>query len=313
MGVTMNILPAKKREAMRKGFFIRSTVVVLFFCCILVVSAQSLYEVTAPKTLNIRNSPNIKSRIIGKLYHGDIVEVEKFVGGWAAFNYKDKTAYVSSRYLREKVTEQPVVVESEPEPLTMAVDSSMTNEIYEESSLLDIEMLNSTVDTDDSSSNSFKSWKFQFGAEVLAGYSNFHWNDGSPKSGLGFGGGAYLDLIAPKFYYASAYLGYNRKGSGAYPMDYITAKLYPLGFRYPISKSISLHAKVGGYVGYSFSDIEYHDSKLDYGLIGAIGAEYGRFGISVSYEHGIPNVSESDVRLHNRNIFLTISYQLLTF
>lgn len=287
----------------------------------MVVYAQSLYEVTAPKTLNIRNSPTVKSRIIGKLHNGDVVEVENFVGNWAAFNYKDKLAYVSSRYLREKKVEQAAIVENKNETILVAVEPSInTSDNGEDSSQFDNEVQNRTARTGKSpfsSFFSFKNWNFQVGGEVLAGYSNFYWDEGSPKSGLGFGGGVFLDANSPSFYFGSISVGYNRKGSGAYPLSYLSAKIYPLGFKYAIIPEIQLYAKLGMYFSLGFSHItdKYGEESadFDYGIVGSIGARYKQFGFGISYEHGCTPVIDSDVDLYNRNIFLTFSYYFLTF
>lgn len=277
-----------------------------------------VYEVIAPKTVNIRNSPTVKSRIIGKLHNGDVVEVEKFVGSWAAFNYKDKLAYVSSRYLREKKVEQPEIVEDEHNPILVATDSNMTTNVHrEDSSLFDDDGQNRTTKTGKSSFFSFKNWNFQFGAEALAGYSNFYWDEGSPKSSFGFGGGGFLDANSPSLYFGSLYVGYNRKGSGAYPLSYLSAKIYPLGLKYAVTPEIQLYAKLGMNFSLGFSHItdKYGEESadFDYGIVGSIGARYKQFGFGISYEHGCTPVIDSDVDLYNRNIFLTFSYYYLTF
>lgn len=293
-------------------------VLLLCFLHVVPIWSQMVYEVIAPKTVNIRNSPTVKSRIIGKLHNGDVVEVEKFVGSWAAFNYKDKLAYVSSRYLREKKVEQPEIVEDEHNPILVATDSNMTTNVHrEDSSLFDDDGQNRTTKTGKSSFFSFKNWNFQFGAEALAGYSNFYWDEGSPKSSFGFGGGGFLDANSPSLYFGSLYVGYNRKGSGAYPLSYLSAKIYPLGLKYAVTPEIQLYAKLGMNISLGFSHItdKYGEESadFDFGIVGSIGARYKQFGFGISYEHGCTPVIDSDVDLYNRNIFLTFSYYYLTF
>lgn len=49
--------------------------------------------------LNIRNRPNIRGEIIGKLNNGDIINIIEFENGWYRINYKDITGYVNSKYI----------------------------------------------------------------------------------------------------------------------------------------------------------------------------------------------------------------------
>lgn len=159
-------------------------------------------------------------------------------------------------------------------------------------------------------------------AEAIGGYSNFMWSDGSPVAGLGFGGGVigqlHLNEIghSPDGYFAELGINYIRKGSGAYPIDYVNAKVLPLGYSFnQLFGDFSLFFKAGGYVAYPFSDLKTNkqsfNTNLDYGAIGCVGVSYDRFAVSVSYEHGFADVSNANVNLKNQNIFLTISYRIL--
>lgn len=158
-------------------------------------------------------------------------------------------------------------------------------------------------------------------AEAIGGYSNFMWSDGSPVAGLGFGAGVTGQLhlnevdYAPDGYFAELGINYIRKGSGAYPIDYVNAKVLPLGYTFNhLFGDFSLFVKAGGYVAYPFSKIktksQSFDTNLDYGAIGSIGVSYERFAVSASYEHGFADVSKAHISLKNQNIFLTISYRL---
>lgn len=158
-------------------------------------------------------------------------------------------------------------------------------------------------------------------AEAIGGYSNFMWSDGSPVAGLGFGAGVTGQLhlnevdYAPDGYFAELGINYIRKGSGAYPIDYVNAKVLPLGYTFNhLFGDFSLFVKAGGYVAYPFSKIktksQSFDTNLDYGAIGSIGVSYERFAVSASYEHGFGDVSNAHTSLKNQNIFLTISYRI---
>lgn len=158
-------------------------------------------------------------------------------------------------------------------------------------------------------------------ADVFGGFSNFMWNDGSPVAGLGFGAGITGQFhlnetdYAPEGYFAELGINYARKGSGAYPIDYVNANVMPLGYSFNhLFGDFSLFVKAGGYVAYPFSDLKTRqksfDTNLDYGAIGSVGVSYEKFSVSVSYEHGFADVSNANVSLKNQNIFLTISYRI---
>lgn len=158
-------------------------------------------------------------------------------------------------------------------------------------------------------------------ADVFGGYSNFMWDGGSPVSGIGFGAGVTGQLYfnernyAPEGYFAQIGINYARKGSGAYPINYVNAKVLPLGYSFcDLIDDCALFVKAGGYVALPFSKIETQKSSystnLDYGAIASIGISYDKFSVAVSYEHGFANVSNANVSLKNQSIFLILSYRL---
>lgn len=156
--------------------------------------------------------------------------------------------------------------------------------------------------------------------ELFGGYSNFLWNDGKSKPGIGFGasvtGQLYLEHIdiIPEGYYAELGLGYTRRGSGAYPIDYAQIKLSPLNYAYLLNGDFAIIGKLGGYAAFPLSKIKTDtntiDTKFDYGVIVGVGAAYDKYGVMVSYERGLNNVSKSDVSLKNHCVFLTLSYKI---
>lgn len=158
-------------------------------------------------------------------------------------------------------------------------------------------------------------------ADVFGGYSNFMWDDGTPVAGLGFGAGLtgkfHLNEVdySPDGYFAELGVNYKRKGSGAYPIDYVNAQLLPLAYSFNhLFGEFSLFIKAGGYVAYPFSKIKTNsqsfDTNLDYGAMGCVGVSYEKLSVSVSYEHGFADVCDAKVSLKNQNIFLTLSYRL---
>ena len=167
--------------------------------------------------------------------------------------------------------------------------------------------------------------QMNFIIDAFGGYSNFRCDDVSPKAGIGFGGdiGLQCDYSRigsklPKGLYLEVDLGYACRGSGAYPIHYADAKLFPIGYKHPISPSMSIVGRVGGYVAYPFSEIKTsrksYSTNLDFGFSAGFGIEWKQFSFLATYEHGFADVKEGgNVKLYNQGAFLTVSYKLSTF
>ncbi len=50
-------------------------------------------------TLNLREAPHTKAKIIGKLYNGDVVQVLRRYPGWYFVDYNGQPGYVSAQYV----------------------------------------------------------------------------------------------------------------------------------------------------------------------------------------------------------------------
>ena len=50
--------------------------------------------------------------------------------------------------------------------------------------------------------------------------------------------------------------------------------------------------------------------KFDTGLIGMLSADIAKFSVSVGYEMGLKNFSQTDVKTKNRNAFATVGYRI---
>ncbi len=158
-----------------------------------------------------------------------------------------------------------------------------------------------------------------FFVDVFGGYSNFSWNDGSPVAGFGFGSniGMQVDWLRIREWNrmcCELALGYSCRGSGAYPIHYVGTRLFPLSYKHSLSSDIKVVGKTGMYLALPLSRIETSqktfDCNIDLGLSVALGIEYRRFGFSVLYEHGFPDVIDENVELHNRCAFLSFSYRI---
>lgn len=72
----------------------------LFMAFAISAVGQEKYEVVSVLKLNVRSRPTTKSSIIGKLSRQDTIDVYSIVNSWAKINFKNRTAYVSSKYLK---------------------------------------------------------------------------------------------------------------------------------------------------------------------------------------------------------------------
>lgn len=270
------------------------------------VIGQEKYEVISTSRLNVRNKPTTNSSIIGSLNPHEQIDVYSIIDSWAKISYRSRMAYVSSKYIRKiEIKENiPIVTEYQEEsnPITSEPEETETPKtIYNESTK------NDYIGID-------------FVPSIYGGFTNFVSNNVSPKGNIGFGIDFAFQFIAnqpisfiPKDYYMEASLGYSLKGSGAFPLHYITMKLSPIGYRYMLS-DFMLWGKIGAYTGYTFSTIETQshsfDTNIDIGILCEIGVEYERIGVGFSYERGLTNVCNSKLKLNNQCVFLNLSYRL---
>ena len=281
----------------------------MFFLCVTnLTKAQEKYEVISSSNLNVRSSPTSKSKIVGSLKQHETIDVYSFTGTWAKISYKDKNAYVHSKFIRKiKSQDDSIIIVDTPNELSDSVIVERKDDVVEKP-ILDKTYLNANRIGID------------FLATVYGGFSNFVSDHASPKGTFGFGIDAGLKFMAndvlcfiPKNYFMEASLGYSMRGNRAFPMHYIMMKLSPVGYRYKIDE-LYLSAKIGAYVGYTFSTIETDlhtfDSNVDVGILSSLSVEYEGISLGVSYERGFMNVCDSNLKLKNQCIFLNLSYTI---
>lgn len=300
-----------KIHSMQKGekvsvLNVRVFILLLFMCLACKMMGQEKYEVISTSRLNVRNKPTTNSLVVGTLNPDEQIEVFSIMDSWAKISYKGRIAYVSSKYIRKiEIKEDiPVVAENQEEssPITNAPEETNIPE---------------------TTFNEFAKARnigIDFVPSICGGFINFVSDYASPKGNVGFGVDFAFQFIAnqtisfiPKDYYMEASLGYSLRGSGAFPLHYITIKLSPIGYRCKIS-DFMLWGKIGVYAGYTFSTMETYsytfDTNVDIGILCAIGVEYKRFGLGSSYERGITNVCNSNLKLKNQCVFLNLSCRL---
>ena len=265
--------------------------------------------------LNVRNKPSTQALVVGVLKQGETISVSEIVNGWATLTYNGKTRYVSATYL-EQVKETKVVQEK-PKEVNLPNPTESVEPKVTPSPIQEPTKTKKRHKERESSSDGH----LNLIVDIFGGYSNFRCERVSPKSGLGFGAdigvqGEYNGFWQkiPSGIFGEFTAGYSCRGSGAYPLHCIGARLLPFGYRYKLNTEWALAGKAGVYFAYPFNGIRSYGSSFDYGISFGLGAEWKKFGLMASYEHGFSNmVSGASVKLYNQGAFLTISYKFFTF
>ncbi len=267
-----------------------------------------LYTVVSFSRLNVRNRPSTDSQILGSLESDSKISVLDIIGQWARIPYNGTDGFVNINYI-QKIDAEPSIGEES--------QGVIDKEIQQDTLIEPIATGNTK------SFNFWESISIDFIPNVYCGFSTFISDKVSPKAVAGFGIDAAFQLVVkenigfiPKNYFMEASLGYSMRGSAAFPMHYINVKILPFGHGCQLG-DFFLNGKMGLYVGCPLSKIETHynsfDSKADVGLMLAVGSEYKKIGVSISYEQGLTNVCSSKLRLKNTCVCVNVSYRLFSF
>ena len=287
--------------------------------------ANDIYVVTANR-LNVRMSPSTTARVLGRVVKGDTLEVTDIVNSvWAKIEFKNREGYVSTKYIRFVRSLQPEP--SDPEPVEVLVQEvpvqvdtiEVKEEIPDESPKDDI----STLISGPCKIN--KNFELYYGVSAGVGFSSFLWEGSLENGRLSYSGDIFAELnfnekvlIFPKNYFVELQLGYDSKGAAWYSMNYVHAKLYPLGYKIPID-SLKIVGKAGPCFGMPLSDFESHDTGRTWsgcfqvGIAAAIGIEYKQFCLSANVEYDFTEVADTPVTLNNLAVFGTLSYKIGKF
>lgn len=278
-----------------------------------------VYDVISTSRLNVRDKPSTQSQVLGTLTPGFRIETGEEVGDWLKFEYNGVESYVSLRFLKkEEIIEQIVVETVQEEPELVAVEETIVVE--------------DAVDITPSKNRElpeFLKHKFLFNKPCLTsekidlmlsgrigiGLSSYSWKDGTVNGKIGLS----LDAVAQMYwkngvnYYTEASLGYALKGAANLPMHYLNIGLSPLGYYYDFNE-IRFVGNAGFYMGCPLSSLAYVQlSKFDLGLCLAAAIEYNMFSIGLEYNHGLMNISASDVNLKNWGLMAKITCKIMSF
>lgn len=287
------------------------------------VFADSNYRVTSSSRLNVRKSPSTSGAVLGTFQSGQEIEVISIDRGWAKVKYNGKTGYVSDKYitpLPKKKTEQktekkPEKINSEPEPIYNQVKED--NRFKEIPELGDYEVETPLTFGSSLSSNLNLYLAIQGGF----GWSNFLWGDGDVNGTMSYSGDIVAQLyfenqvnFIPANWYSELALGYDKRGAAAYDMNYVHARVYPFGYRIPLSP-INLVVKGGLSLAYPLGDFDGRwSSDFQCGVGGGFQIEWKQFAIGCNVEYDFTEVSSScGQKLNNIAVLGTVSYKFAKF
>lgn len=296
-------------------------VAALCLCSAASLFADANYRVTSSSRLNVRRSPSTSGAVLGTFKSGQEITVMSINNGWAKVEFNNTVGYVSAKY----ITELPKKVVEEPEDVDEVV------EIVEEQPIEETPVY-VTSDTDDveistpltiGSSLTDKLSLF-LAVQGGIGYSNFMWGDGDVNGCMSFSGDIVGQLyfeenisFIPRNWYSELSLGYDKKGAANFGMNYIHARIYPLGYRIQLSP-VNIVVKGGVSLGFPLNELEtYSDSwSADFqcGFGGGFQVEWRQFAIGCNIEYDFTEVSSScNQILNNFAILGTISYKFAQF
>ncbi len=296
-------------------------------CAASVMAARAdTYQVTARSTLNVRNAPSAKGKVMARLSSGQTVEVLSVQGKWAKVSLDGaRTGYVAVQYLtrieetnerveHEQVTDDTVVNETKEEIKTDA-DTDRDSVSHDEDKDSRVHMLfdSKVLHTSDIS--------IYLAGQVNLGWSNFLWNEGDCTGDFAYGVDAVLQVdfnnqvsFIPRNWYSELSIGYKKLGAANMGINYIGLNVLPLGYSVPVS-----NFKLKGKAGVSLSmplngvstDYNDFDGAFQVGVAAGLQLEYRQFGIGVNVEYDFMDaLKDLDInKLNNLAVMGTLIYK----
>lgn len=300
-----------------------SRVITTLALALVVVSAmaENNYKVTSSSRLNVRKSPSTTGHILGTFESGQKIEVLNIDKGWAKVKFNGKTGYVSAKYITE--LPKPVVSKDEPKKEEPVIrEEPPKNEVPETSRFRDVTpVCDYEVETPLTFGSSLgESMNLYLAIQGGFGYSNFMWSDGSVNGDMSYSadivGQLYFEdkvNFIPQNWYSELALGYDKRGAANFGMNYVHARIYPLGYRIPLSP-INIVVKGGVALGIPLNDLETNSNSwsgdFQCGVGGGFQIEWKQFAIGCNIEYDFTEVSSScGQTLNNFAVLGTISYK----
>lgn len=290
------------------------------------VFAENNYQVTSSSRLNVRKSASTSATVLGTFNSGQEIEVLSVSNGWAKVRFNGKIGYVSDKYitpLPPKETPKP-----EPKPTKEVVEKNVAveSEVPANNRFREIREVGDLEVETPLTMGSSLSDNFNLYLSVQAGFgwSNFLWNNGDVNGTMSYSADIVAQLyfenpvsFIPANWYSELALGYDKRGAASFGMNYIHARVYPLGYRIPLSP-VNIVVKGGVSLGFPLSDFETSSkswsSDFQVGVGGGFQIEWKQFAIGCNVEYDFTEVSSScGQTLNNIAVLGTISYKFAKF
>lgn len=297
-----------------------------FLACLAVILsavilfAETPYRVSVSSRLNVRKAPSTSAVVLGTLRNNQLIEVISIEKGWAKVKFNNGIGYVNARYLEKARVPAPA-----PAP------SPIKKEKVEETAVVPAPKENKAPEPRPSYDGSFTPL-FSFGKgmpenlslylalQAGIGYSNFNWSGGNSNGSLSYS----IDLQAqlyfnrktsfiPKNWYSEISLGYDKKGAANFGMNYIHARIYPIGYCIPLNP-IRIVASCGVALGFPLNDLSTSlkswSADFQFGICPAIRIEWKQYALGYHFEYDFTQVASScNQTLNNIAFMATVSYK----
>lgn len=229
--------------------------------------------------------------------------------------------YVSAKYITElpkKIVEEPQKEEEVSRPVVEEPIKKVEEPIYVESKKDYDTEIDTPLQIGTSLSDNFNLYLAVQGG---FGWSNFLWDDGSVNGTMSYSGDIVAQLyfehpvsFIPENWYSELALGYDKRGAVSFDMSYVHARIYPLGYRIPLTP-INVVVKGGVSIAYPLGDFESRwSSDFQVGVGGGLQIEWNQFAIGCNVEYDFTEVSSScGQKLNNIAVLGTISYKFAKF
>ncbi len=293
----------------------------LCLCSATSLFAEVNYRVTSSSRLNVRRSPSTTGTVLGTFKSGQEITVLSINNGWAKVEFNNSVGYVSAKY----ITELPKKVVEEPEEVEELVEV-IEEQPVEETPIYVVSENNSDDISTPITIGSSLTNKLSLYLTVQGGvgYSNFIWGDGDVNGDISYSadivGQLYFEdniSFIPRNWYSELALGFDKKGAADFGMNYIHARIYPLGYRISLSP-VNVVVKGGVSLGFPLNDLETYSNSwsadFQCGVGGGFQVEWKQFAIGCNIEYDFTEVSSScSQSLNNIAILGTISYKFAQF
>lgn len=290
------------------------------------VFGENNYRVTSLSRLNVRKAASTSATVLGTFDSGQEIEVLSVNNGWAKVRFNGKTGYVNETYI------SPLPKKETPKPASKSKKEVIEEKVVVENEVPDNNRFRNIKDAEDlevetpltigtSLSDNFNLYLAVQGG---FGWSNFLWDNGDVNGSMSYSGDIVAQLyfenhvsFIPANWYSELALGYDKRGAAAFDMSYLHARVYPLGYRIPLSP-VNIVVKGGISLGFPLNDLETYsnswNSDFQCGVGGGLQIEWKQFAIGCNVEYDFTEVSSScGQKLNNIAVLGTILYKFAKF